>query len=174
MPTRRSEPTAALPRYTLSRRGLFLAWGDRTSIVATSRSVWTWQTSSKTRKRAPPCCKWRRYGCAWPRGTTPRANSIKVASESLSDRFPSRASPKPAPSPPRCGGAARSSPVAPNGDTLARSAGIALRVPCRSNRPAERPFHCIPGNADGTYCRASCSGDGVAQNKPRRVAGAGP
>jgi hypothetical protein len=127
------------------------AWGDRTTIVATPRSAWTWPTPSKTRKRAPPCCKWRRYGCAWHRGRSPRGNPIMRASESLSDWSPWQASPKPAPFPPRPGAAARSLPVAPNGGIPARSADIRLRVPCKSNRPAGAPFQTHSGP-----CRWSC------------------
>jgi len=173
--------------------GAASAWADRTTIVATPRSAWTWRTPSKTRNRAPPCCKWHRYGCAWRRRTMPRSIPIKVANKSLPDRSPSQASPKPGPFLPRSAAAARFLPVAPSGGIPPRSAGIGLTVPCKSNRPAAAPFrmHSAPcgGNpisrepmrtvADATViprrwsrclCRRRCG----QNKKPRRVAGAGP
>jgi hypothetical protein len=117
--------------------GRFPAWGDWTTIAVLLRSAWT---PSKMQHRAPPCCKWHRYGCAWHRRTMPTGTPIRAANKSLPDQSPSQVSPKPGPFPPKSAAAARFLPVAPNGGIPPRSAGIGLTVPCNGNRPADEPF----------------------------------
>lgn len=41
-------------------------WGGLRSIGASPRSAWKWRAPSTIHRRAPFCCRWRRYGFAWP------------------------------------------------------------------------------------------------------------
>ena len=41
-------------------------WGGLRSIGASPRSAWKWRAPSTIHRRALFCCRWRRYGFAWP------------------------------------------------------------------------------------------------------------
>ena len=125
------------------------AWRGRTTIVATRKAA---RIPSRTRKHAPPCCKMAQVWLRVAQSHDARRKPIRTAIESLSSSAPWRVSPKPAPFPPTCDGAARSLPAGPSGDIPPRSAGIALRVPCRSNRPTPCPFRRHGRLWDGTDC----------------------
>src|SRR5262249_31029711 len=129
-----------LPALQRIGAGALAAWGGPTSIGATSRSAWIWQTPSRTRNRGRRCCKWRRYGCAWHSSTMPSKDLIiSPTAEGLLARPPWRASPRLAPFPPKPGGAARSWPLAPDGGIPPRIACIPLMFPCRDNRALDPP-----------------------------------
>src|SRR5262249_52322273 len=106
-------------------------WGDQTSIGVTPSTVWSWRTRSRTRRGGPPCCRWRRYGCAWHSAMSRRKHPISSIDESSPERPPWRLSPRPAPFRPIVYGAARSWPRGPDGGIPPQTAGIALWVPCQ-------------------------------------------
>ncbi len=108
-------PDGAIRRVSASRHALF---GDG-------------EHAPRSQGGGPPCCKWRKCGCAWHSATTNGKHPISSINESSSDRPPWRLSPRPAPFPPRVCGAARSWPREPSGGIPPQTAGIALFVPCR-------------------------------------------
>ena len=92
--------SGGLPRC--ARSALGAQWGDPTSVDATPPSAWRWRARSMTRKPAPPCCTWRRFGFVWQaKGTcqTRKKNAVRARRERLPRRSPWRASPRPAPFP---------------------------------------------------------------------------
>jgi len=121
-----------------------------------SDAVWTWRTRSKTRRGGPPCCRWRRFGCAWHSAMSRRKHPISSIDESSPERPPWRLSPRPAPFRPIVYGAARSWPRGPDGGIPPQTAGIALWVPCQEQPGIRRPVpEYIAGYADGTLAPTS-------------------
>jgi hypothetical protein len=107
-------------------------------------------------KGGPPCCRWRRCGCAWHSAMWRRKHPISLIGESSPERPPRRLSPRPAPFPPTVYGAARSWLHGPGGGIPPQTAGIALWVPCREQPGIRRPVpECIPGYSDGTLAPTS-------------------
>jgi hypothetical protein len=136
---RRAGTCGPLPRCDRSARDC--GWGDRTSIGVTRQSAWKWPAPAMIPSRAPPYCKWRKCGYAWrpnESSTSRKRIAVSTKRESFPNPPPWRASPRPAPSPPKSCGAARSWPRVPCGGIPRQIAGIGLIFPCLNNQPVNR------------------------------------
>ena len=155
--------SASFPRCgkRLSRGGDPVWWGSQTSTGATREIAWKWRAPCRTRVRARACCKWRRYGFAWPTGRsppTPTKNLVRSTVECPFARSRPRGFPTLPPFHAASGGVARSRPHQPAAGIPPQIDGIALMSSfVATTRPSIPEFRSHGGHAGRNSGDAICA-----------------